>query len=216
MRGSSWAADTHPTGAGGRAPMRRASCSMSYVVHSNHPSTGRGSAAGIFHRGLQLLETARNPARDRARGQVERLTDRLVALVAGEEPVEDLLAGSPAGSRASRAPSSASSSSAEPVVEARPARPPRSRPRWSSAQPVDARPPRQLRDPRPNRAVVAQAAELLEDLGEDVLEDVLGVLAAEPEALAADRVDVAREALDELVPRLVVARRGSARRAPCR
>ena len=52
--------------------------------------------------------------------------------------------------------------------------------------------------------VVAQTAELLEDLGEHVLEDVLGVLRPEPEALAADRVDVPRESLDELVPRLVV------------
>ena len=46
--------------------------------------------------------------------------------------------------------------------------------------------------------------ELLEDLGEDILEHVLGVLPPEAEALAADRIDVAREPLDQLVPRLVV------------
>ena len=40
---------------------------------------------------------------------------------------------------------------------------------------------------------------------EDVLEDVLGVLLREPETANRDRVDVAREALDELVPGLGVA-----------
>src|SRR5262249_974640 len=36
--------------------------------------------------------------------------------------------------------------------------------------------------------------------GEDLLEHVLGVVLWEPEAAAGDRVDVAREALHELVP----------------
>ena len=74
------------------------------------------------------------------------------------------------------------------------------------AEPVDADPARQLRDPRPHRVVVPERAEPLVDAGEDVLEDVLGVLLAEAEALHRDRVDVAREALDQLTPGVVVAR----------
>ena len=58
----------------------------------------------------------------------------------------------------------------------------------------------QLCEPRPDRPVVAQPVELLEDLAEDVLEHVLGVGRCEPEALDADRVDVARETLDQGVP----------------
>jgi hypothetical protein len=42
--------------------------------------------------------------------------------------------------------------------------------------------------------------------GEDLLEDVLGILAPQPEGLGADRVDVAREAVHELAPRSLVAR----------
>jgi hypothetical protein len=41
---------------------------------------------------------------------------------------------------------------------------------------------------------------MLVDAGEDLLEDVLGVVGREPERLGRDRVDVAGEALDELVP----------------
>ena len=55
------------------------------------------------------------------------------------------------------------------------------------------------------RRVVAQPVELLVRLREDVLEDVLGVLGREAKAANADRVDVAREALDERGPRLGVA-----------
>jgi hypothetical protein len=46
---------------------------------------------------------------------------------------------------------------------------------------------------------------MLVDLREDVLERVLRVVAREPERLHDDRVDVAREALDERRPRVVVA-----------
>ena len=41
---------------------------------------------------------------------------------------------------------------------------------------------------------------------EDFLEDVLRVIAARPKPLRRDRVDVAREAVDELVPGALVAR----------
>jgi len=40
---------------------------------------------------------------------------------------------------------------------------------------------------------------------EDLLEDVFGVVRGQPERLDGDRVDVAREALHELVPRRRVA-----------
>ena len=72
-------------------------------------------------------------------------------------------------------------------------------------EPVDAEPAGELRDPRPYRLVLAQRVEPLEDAGEDLLEDVLGVLLREAEALDGNRVDVAREPLDECAPRFVVA-----------
>ena len=46
---------------------------------------------------------------------------------------------------------------------------------------------------------------MLVDAREDVLEHVLGIVRRKPERLDGDRVDVAREALDELVPRGLVA-----------
>src|SRR5262249_44739895 len=72
------------------------------------------------------------------------------------------------------------------------------------AQLVDADAPRELRDPRLDRLVAAQGVEPLVDLRKDLLEDVLGVVVAQPEALRRDRVDVAREALDELGPRAFI------------
>ena len=65
------------------------------------------------------------------------------------------------------------------------------------AELVDAEPPGQLREPGTDRAVVAEPVEMLVGACEDLLEDVLGVGSREPEALGADRVDVAREALDQ-------------------
>jgi len=41
----------------------------------------------------EFCEAARDPAGDRAGGDLERFADRLIALVAREEAVEDLLAG---------------------------------------------------------------------------------------------------------------------------
>ena len=69
---------------------------------------------------------------------------------------------------------------------------------------VDAHPPGQLRDPGPDRLVLAQALEPLVDAREDLLEDVLCVVLREAEALDRDRVDVPREALDELAPSVAV------------
>ena len=59
----------------------------------------------------------------------------------------------------------------------------------------------ELREPRPDRRVVPQPAKLFVHLGEDVLEHILGVVDRQSKALHADGVDVAREALDERIPR---------------
>ena len=69
------------------------------------------------------------------------------------------------------------------------------------AQPVDAEPARQLGDPRADRLVAPQPVQVLVHAREDLLEDVLRVVLREPEGLDADRVDVAREAIHQLVPR---------------
>ena len=50
-----------------------------------------------------------------------------------------------------------------------------------------------------------QAVEMLVHAREDVLEHVLGVVWRQPERLHRDRVDIAREALHELVPGGLVA-----------
>src|SRR4029077_1601879 len=75
---------------------------------------------------------------------------------------------------------------------------------FRTAEQVDAEPTGQLREPWTDGAVVAESVEMLVRAREDLLEDVLGVARLEPEALDADRVDVTREALDELAPGIVV------------
>ena len=74
-----------------------------------------------------------------------------------------------------------------------------------AAQAVDAEPPGQLAEPRSDRSVVAQTLEPLVRTGEDLLEHVFRVVLGQPEGLHRDRVHVAREALDELAPGLVLA-----------
>ena len=75
----------------------------------------------------------------------------------------------------------------------------------AGAEAVDAESSGELRDPGPDCLVLAQSVEPLEHTREDLLEDVLGVLLGEAERLGGDRVDVAREAVDEGPPRLLVA-----------
>ena len=203
-RGSSCAASTQPAGAGGRTPIRRASSSMGSLLVIESPVHRTVGEAGIFHDELQFLETAGDAACDRAGGQVERGADRLVALVAGEESIEDV------GARLTQR--------AERLVDVErlldvgePVGPdPRARLRLGgilacAAEPVDAGAAGELADPGTYRRVVPQAVEPLVRPGEDILEDVLGVLGREAEAADADRVDVARETLDEDGPRLRVA-----------
>src|SRR5439155_8568634 len=74
------------------------------------------------------------------------------------------------------------------------------------AEPVYAQPAGELREPRPHRGVVSELVEVLVRTGEDFLEDVLRVRLGEPERLNGDRIHVAREPFDKLVPGLLVAR----------
>ena len=74
------------------------------------------------------------------------------------------------------------------------------------AQPVDAEPAGELRDPGPQSIVAPQAVEMLVDPREHLLEDVLGVVLRKPKGLHRDRVHVAGEPLDELVPGALVPR----------
>ena len=78
--------------------------------------------------------------------------------------------------------------------------------RASARSDVDRDPAGQLREPRPDRAVVAQPVELLVGAREDLLEGVLGGMLGERERAREDRVHVAGEALDEQLPGVVVAR----------
>src|SRR5438128_8846747 len=89
--GSSCAARTHPSGTGGRAAISLPSASWSYALIES-PGFWTGGSGCFFQEGLQLAEAARDPARNRPRGQVERFADRAVALVVGEEAIEDLAA----------------------------------------------------------------------------------------------------------------------------
>ena len=147
-------------------------------------------------------------------GRSSSVGDRPVALVAREEAVEHLLA------RLRQLGERLAHGERLLDVAQRRSRPPRSTSSASGhrarSDRVEAQPPRQLRDPGPERGVVAEGVEPRVDAREDLLEDVLGVRVAQPEALRADRVDVAREALDELVPGVERRRRGSAGRAPRR
>src|SRR5919201_6754611 len=69
---------------------------------------------------------------------------------------------------------------------------------------IDAEPPRELGEPRSNGGVLAQPVEPVVGAREDLLEDVLRVLLGEPKGLNRDREHVAREALHELAPGLVL------------
>src|SRR5205807_2810681 len=89
--GSSCAARTHPSGTGGRAAISLPSTSWSYALIES-PGFWTGWRGCFFQESLQLVQAARDPARDRPRRQIERLADRAVALVVGEEAIEDLAA----------------------------------------------------------------------------------------------------------------------------
>src|SRR5919197_917025 len=147
----------------------------------------------------KLHQAARDAACDRSSGDRELGGDGPVALVSGEEAVEYLLAGV-----GQRGHCFAHGERLVDLLE-------RLLPPWSrdllrrllartGRDGVETQPSRELRDPGPERGVVHECVELRVDAREDLLEDVLGVLLPQAEALNADRVHVAREALDELVP----------------
>src|SRR5260221_7975352 len=196
--GSSCAAPTPPPGAGGRPAISLPRVSWSYALIES-PVLWTGGRGRFFQQGLQLVETARDSARDRARGELERFADRAVALVLREEAVEDLAA--------------VVRHRGHGVVDCH--RLVELRQRLVEVarldllhggltsvrgEAVDARPARHLGEPRAERLVVPQAVEVGVYARENVLENVLGIVLAEAEPLRADRIDVARKALDELVP----------------
>src|SRR6476469_9454503 len=196
--GSSCAARTHPAGTGRRTAISLPSVSWSYVLIES-PGFWTGRRGCFFQEALQFLEAARDSARNRARGQVERLADRAVALVVGEEAVEDLA--TVVGHRRHRLVNRERLVELrERLVEVAGLHVLRRHLPAVQADPVDARPPRQLCEPGPERVVVPQPLEVGVDAGEDVLEHVFGVVLAEAEPLRADGIDVAREALDGVVP----------------
>src|SRR4051812_19812440 len=166
--GSSFAASTQPAGAGGRAAISLPRSSCSYAVIES-PDFWTDRRVGFFQKGFQLVQTARDPARDRPRGKVERLADRAVALVASEEAVEDVAA--VAGHGGHRIVDG------ERFVEPRErlvdvARLDLGHRRLTRARPemVDAGAARQLREPWPEGAVLAQPYEVRVDAREDILE----------------------------------------------
>src|SRR5215510_2367331 len=175
----------------------------SYAHLPTRPSWDRFSS---LERVSKLDQTAGDPARDRSGGQLERFSDRAIGLVAGEEAVEDLAA--VLGQCRHR------------VVDVERLVDPRQRVfvgigclfglvsclfSRAGAKAVDADASGELGEPGLDRLVVAKRVEPLVDLGEDLLEDVLGVVLGEPKALRRDRVDISGEPLDESGPRVLVA-----------
>ena len=178
------------------------------VRHSNHPSTGRGAARGIFHRRTSIGRgSGRSGSRSsRPAGRAPRRSS--CSSRRGRRSGRGSPGSSPGASRAPRGRSSASSSSASAIVDAGGSSSSVGQLLARRPERVDAQAPRQLgRATAGTPSSSRSCRELLVDPREHLLEDVLRVvLAASRNALDADRVDVAREALDELVPRLVVAR----------
>src|SRR5437868_4233723 len=175
----------------------------SYAHLPTRLSWDRFSSLEFF---AQLDEATRNTAGDRSGGQLERLPDRPVSLVACKEAVEDLAA--VLGQARHRV------MDVERLVDPRDRILVRVRRQiglvgcflsCARSQPVDADAAGELGDPGLDRVVAAQRAEPLVDLREDFLEDVLGVVLPEPKPLRRDRVDVTREPLYERRPRLLVA-----------
>src|SRR5262245_26457215 len=90
--GSSCAAMTQASGAGGSAEMSSATRTSSYWSLSLMSSGRIGHRISSLQLLAELLQAAGDAARDRARGEVERVPDLPVALVLREEAVEDLAA----------------------------------------------------------------------------------------------------------------------------
>ena len=148
--GSSCAARTQPVGSGPQEAEEHAEplFVVEAVIYTPDPS---GALVSSLELRSQSSEAARDSARDRAGRDLELVRDRLVALVAGEEAVEDVLAGV-------REPRerlahgeclldllrSALSSARRPLLGRRLAA--------SARERVETPPPCELRDPRAKRA----------------------------------------------------------------
>src|SRR5919198_1093909 len=156
----------------------------------------------------QLAKASQAPgdaAGDRPRREIEGLADGLVALVAREEAVKDLAAVLRRGGErlvdrqrlVEQGERLLAAGEQLLVGDGALAR--------AGPQPVDAEPARQLGEPGAEGGVVPELVQVLVRTREDLLEDVLGVRLRQPEGLHGDGVDVAREALDQLVPRLLIA-----------
>ena len=167
--------------------------------------------ARIFQRRPQLAETARDPACDRPGRDVELLGDLPVALVAGEEPVEDLAA----VGRERREPVANRQGAVElrdQLVDGAGARPPRPAARAllrGGGRCTSAGSAGRSTAGRRRRHAAAAAARTPSRTRPGTRPPRRAAGAGSP---GRDRVDVAREALDEQVPRGLRRRRGSGRR----
>jgi hypothetical protein len=195
---------------GGRREHPDQSCKLLDVVSAHRVTwSPDGSRVGFLPDGPlecnpKLVQTAGDPAGDGAGREAEGVADRAVALVPGEEPVEDLAA--VLRQRGERPVD------VEGLLQLRedvlrglvgelllagllPG---------AGTEAVDAEAAGELRDPGAQRLVVAERVEPFVDPGEDLLEDVFRVVRLEPEGLNGDRVDVARKAIYELAPGCLV------------
>jgi hypothetical protein len=159
---------------------------------SRHLLTRRAAGLVSSHEHLaELVEAPGDAAGDRPRRKLERLADRAIALVPGEEAVEDLAA-MLGQIRQRLVDVERLFELGEDVVRRRlrqllgiGGELPR-----AGAQAVDAETAGELRDPGADCLVVAERVEPFVDAREDFLEDVLGVLLGKAESLDGDRVDV--------------------------
>src|SRR5207302_976282 len=147
---------THASGAGAIARSSSPMRSSSYI---SLLMTGERSV--LFHQQVTKFSKAPGDAAgDGAGGQSQRRPDRGVALVAPEEPVEDVPAR--LAHRLQRLlHAERLVQLVERVVDSRVRRVGIDRLASACADAVDAEPPRQLRDPRPDGIVAAQVAETL-------------------------------------------------------
>ena len=126
--------------------------------------------------GPQLVQAAGDPAGNRPGWEAERVPDRAVALVPGEEPVEDLAA--VLGQRGERTVDVEGLLQLREDVHCGRVGDLLLAGLLAGAGPeaVDAEAAGELRDPRAQRLVVAERVEPLVDSGEDLLENVFRIV----------------------------------------
>src|SRR5207344_1292515 len=188
----------------GRGRIPKASAAL-VVASAFAPRVTISASALLLELCAEASEAPSDAACDRAGGNLELDGDRPVALVAGEEAVEDVLArlGQPCASLANRERSLDLGEVGALLGRHFLVRRQLPSPARDGIQTPASR---ELRDPRTKGRVVAKRVETRVDPREHVLEDVLGILLAQPESANADGVDVPGVALDELVPRFRISR----------